>query len=186
MKKFIFAVLSFSLIVSSCSSHKKDSPSNAPAVAEQPARPATLTPEQTNSSTQGWSAPAKNVLNQFIAKYGQPNEATATQATWNNNGSWKRSVIRNEGGQAVLEQTANLYVPPERLGDISLFDKSISVDQSTNEVTAKSHSEDQNFLNVNLTKEIVDGRMGSMEARRQSMNVKDALNRTQYMQRLNF
>ncbi|MCA1603516.1 MAG: hypothetical protein LC776_18365, partial [Acidobacteria bacterium] len=40
-----------------------------------------------------WPAKSQEVANSVIAKYGPPDEATATMLVWHNKGPWKRTVV---------------------------------------------------------------------------------------------
>ncbi len=40
-----------------------------------------------------WPAKPQEVAKKTIAKYGQPNEVTATMLIWHNNGPWKRTIV---------------------------------------------------------------------------------------------
>jgi hypothetical protein len=179
-------ILSLSIFVVSCGSSKKDKRSAQVDADAQGTKMQTLSENDVQNTTNDWPDANKEVLNQLTAKYGQPNEATPSMVIWRENGPWQRTILYRNPGNDFLEQTVNMDVPPERLGDISLFNRSISIDQNQNEVTSRSNREEMNFLTMNLTKEIIDGRMGAMEARRQYSSVKDSMGRSQYMDSLNF
>ena len=142
--------------------------------------------EQVTAYTSTWPQNNQEVYNKLVSKYGQPHEATATHLTWYNNGPWKKTVLNKQAGNTMLEQTAYAEVPPEKLSEIALFNKGIQVDQTNNEITARSNREENNFLTLNLAKEIIDGNMSATEARRQAAQVKDVMSKSQYMKSLNF
>src|SRR5687768_3870391 len=48
-----------------------------------------------NGIIANWKAEPKKAAEKMIAKYGEPNEASATTLTWWNNGPWKFTIIEN-------------------------------------------------------------------------------------------
>lgn len=188
--------MKFSLLVSllmtavmmvACGSHKKDKKEDqASASVEQPAAPTTLAESDVQTMTTSWSATSKDILSKLTAKYGQPNEATDSMLIWHNNGPWKKTVLHNESGANVLEQFADMRVQPEKLGEVALYNKNVVVDRNNGEISARSDREEMNFLAINLAREVVDGRMSAMEARRQYRELSDMTQRNQYMDTLNF
>jgi hypothetical protein len=176
--------LSLVFLVAACSSGNKDAKrTNAtPVAAEAPKMEA----QAVQNVTANWPQQTKDLLNKLTKKYGQPTEATTNMVIWKNNSPWKRTTLYKTPGNSMLEQVAEMEVGPERLGEIAMFNKGIIIDQEKNEVITRSDKEAMNFLAMNLTKEISDGRMSSMEARRQYTNVTDAMGKSNYTENLKF
>ena len=58
-------------------------------------------------------------------------------------------------------------MPPERTDDLAFFDGSVLVDRTRGELSARSDSEEANFLALNLAYDVVADRKDPGEARRQ-------------------
>ncbi len=86
----------------------------------------------------GWKSKPQELARQMIAKYGQPNEATAMRLVWHNNGPWKRTELVNEEiphnfskpHTDMLYQTINYRVPPDKAGDLAKYDGSVIVERT--------------------------------------------------------
>jgi hypothetical protein len=125
-----------------------------------------------DDSLAGWPVEAKAVATQLTAKYGKPAEATAHRLAWYGNGPWKRTVLYKEGvlhnfpmkHQAVLEQTVNYKVPLAKIGELAEYDGSITVSRLLGEISARSESEDSNFLTLNIADDIVRGERNVQQA----------------------
>ena len=124
----------------------------------------------------GWPEAQKNVARQMLAKYGTPNEATATKLFWYRNGPWKRTVLTTDvvshnwptPHSDFLTQVIDYRVPPEMFDDIAEFDGSILVDRTRGEVSARCDSEAANVLGLNMVHEIVTGKRSVDDARETS------------------
>ncbi len=185
MKTFVLLTLVMSLFLSACGSSK---PRNQNVTAgNQATEVKRMTADQVSKVTNDWPIGSRDQLTALSRKYGQPSEATNSMVIWHNNGPWKRTTLYKNQGTNGLEQTATLMVPPEKLGELSMFNKNITVNQASNEVSARSDREETNFLAMNLAKEIADGNMTAMEARRQYSAVTDVTNnKNRYTEQLNF
>jgi hypothetical protein len=122
----------------------------------------------------GWPAPQKNIAQQMIAKYGLPNEATATKLFWYRNHPWKRTELSRDVvthnwptiHSDFLTQVIDYRVPPEMFHLIAEFDGSILCDRTRGEVSARCDSESANVLGMNMVHEIVTGKRNVEDARR--------------------
>ncbi|MBA3583817.1 MAG: hypothetical protein H0W36_04690 [Gemmatimonadetes bacterium] len=120
-----------------------------------------------------WKSKPKELAQQLIAKYGEPQEATANVLIWRNNGPWKRSVLINEEiphdfpipHTDMLEQVIDYGVPPEKFDELAEYDGSVIAERTRGEISARCDKEEANFLALNLANDIVTGKMSSSEAR---------------------
>lgn len=161
MRLLVALSLISTLLFTACSSESKKT--KTPETAAVP----TMSAEQVQRETASWPEFHKQIIQEITAKYGQPNESTSDQIIWNNNGPWIKTVVKKTELTMPLEQTAKIDVPSDKMGDVSLFNTNVVVDSTTDEVTSSANKEDLNFLSLNLTKEIVNGNISPMEARRQ-------------------
>ena len=120
-----------------------------------------------------WPEASRVTARAMIAKYGQPERWNEGALTWINNGPWEKTVVyrswwprflgkRNHDN---LEQTIAYRVPPEKVDDLKRFDRRLAVDQGRSQLSARSESEPQNFLALNLADEIVTEKRSVEEAR---------------------
>jgi hypothetical protein len=181
--KLTLSMLCLSLLVTACGSReKKQEAAPAPAAAQVKE----LKPAEVQKYTASWSQEHKDLVNQLTGKYGQPTEGTSNMIIWRGNEPWKQTTVHKENSkEKMLEQTANLRVPPEKIGDVALFNKQVVVNATANEVSSRSNREELNILALNLTDEIVNKGMSPMEARRQYSSMSSALKRSNdYTKRL--
>lgn len=123
--------------------------------------------------TEDWLTGPRQLAMQMIEKYGQADEISDTMLIWHNNGTWKRTILRNEElphnfpqpHKDKLENVIDYHVPPEKASDLERFDGSILFDRTKGEMSARCDSEAMNFLALNLANDIVTGKLGVDEAR---------------------
>jgi hypothetical protein len=183
MKLITTFSLVMTLMLSACGSReKKPEPTAEPhrTLAE------VMSPEQVQQITEDWSPKHRQIIQRMVSKYGQPDESTSDMLIWNNNGPWIRTVVKKHDMNRPLSQTASLEVPPEKLGEVALFNRSIVVDSNNDMVTSSAAREELNFLALNLTKEIADENMSPMEARRQYSQLTSVSDRANLMDDLHF
>lgn len=121
-----------------------------------------------------WPSAQKNIAEQMIAKYGFPNEATATKLFWYRNGPWKRTELSRDVvahnwptiHSDFLTQVIDYRVPPNLFHLIAEFDGSILLDRTRGEVAARCDTESANVLGMNMVHEIVTGKRTVDEARK--------------------
>jgi predicted outer membrane protein len=109
----------------------------------------------------------------LIGKYGLPHEVTATQLVWHDNGSFKRTVVRNEPSPHLfpvphddfVEQVIAYAVPADKLAELAAFNGSVSVARTAGELSSRCDSEQTNFIALNLAVEIVRGLKNAEQAR---------------------
>ena len=131
------------------------------------------TRESVSQIIESWPKTAKHTAAKMIEKYGAPNEATATQLTWFNNGPWKRTVVQKEEidhkfpmpHKDVMEQFVDYKVPPDKASAITAYDGSVYVDRTRGEISARCDMEEANLLAINLAHDIVTGKRSVEDAR---------------------
>ena len=121
-----------------------------------------------------WPAKPQEVAKKMIAKYGQPNEVTATMLVWHNNGPWKRTVVYRDVVQHnfpmphpdLLEQFIDYQVPVAKFSDLAAYDGSVIVERTKGVMSARCDKEEMNFLALNLANDIVTGKRSVKDARK--------------------
>jgi len=121
-----------------------------------------------------WPAPAREAAQLVLDKYGEPDEASASQLVWHRRGPWKRIVASRACYEHrfpaphmdAVESVIDYRVPPEKFSALAEFDGSVVVERTAGEVSARCHDEEANFLALNLMHDIVTGAKNVEEARR--------------------
>jgi hypothetical protein len=116
-------------------------------------------------SLTGWPVESKALATALIKKYGPPAESTPHQLVWYGNGPWKRTVLYKDEAphnfpmkhKAVLEQTVNYKVPVGKFGELAEYNGAITASKLLGEISARTESEDSNFLTINIANDIVTG-----------------------------
>ena len=145
-----------------------EDPGAEPAITADKAAPST--PE---AAIRKWPDASRVTARAMIAKYGQPARWNEAALTWINNGPWEKTVVYRSWWPRILgkrdkdclEQTIAYRVPSEKLDDLKRFDRRLAVDDSRSRLSARSESEPQNFLALNLADEIVTEKRSVEEAR---------------------
>ncbi|MBA3688891.1 MAG: hypothetical protein H0W81_08695 [Chloroflexi bacterium] len=120
-----------------------------------------------------WPEEARESAQLVIDHYGEPHEASESQLTWRDVGSWKRIVAQrafwNHDFPAPhtdsVETFIDYLVPAEMFTPLAQFDGSVMVERTTGEVSARCHDEQANSLALNLMHDIVTGQKTAGEAR---------------------
>jgi hypothetical protein len=123
-------------------------------------------------SLAGWPIESKALATALTRKYGAPAESTAHRLAWYGNGPWKRTVLYKEEvphnfpmkHKAVLEQVIHYKVPVAKFGELAEYDGAITASRLLGELSARSESEDSNFLTLNLAHDIVTGERNVQQA----------------------
>jgi hypothetical protein len=124
-------------------------------------------------ATQGWSEPSRAAAEAMRAKYGAPQEATATMLIWRDNAPWTRTIVHKIGAEHdfpakhsdVLEQTVVYKVPLNFYNEIETYNGSVIPDRTRGTVTSFGDNEVTNILSINLAEAIVRGQMSAEQAR---------------------
>lgn len=120
-----------------------------------------------------WPEEARESAQLVIDKYGEPQEATESELTWRNVGSWKRIVAQQAfwphefpaPHTDSVETFVDYLVPAEMFTPLAHFDGSVMVERTTGEVSARCHDEEANSLALNLMHDIVTRQKTVEEAR---------------------
>lgn len=112
-----------------------------------------------------WPESPRRAAQRMIAKYGLPDEAAPRRLVWNDNGPWKRTVVRRDAGDEVLEQVAAYRVPNDRYELIGKLPGAVSAERGREELVARSGSEPLDFLALNLADEVLSGKRELDDAR---------------------
>jgi hypothetical protein len=134
----------------------------------------TITQASVDQLTANWPVKPREVATTTIAKYGLPDEATASMLIWHNNGSWKRTILYREEvahdfpkpHTDLLEQFVNFRVPTNKFDELAAYDGSVIVERTKGEISARCDKEEMNFLALNLANDIVSGRRTVAQARK--------------------
>jgi hypothetical protein len=112
-----------------------------------------------------WPQLPKQAARAMIEKYGAPDELSARRLVWNDNGPWKRTIVRRDAGNAVLEQVAAYRVPNDGYELLSKLPGDVDAERGREELSAKAGSEPLHFLALNLADEVLSGKRRLDEAR---------------------
>ena len=120
-----------------------------------------------------WPAKSQEVAKKMIAKYGQPNEVTASMLVWDSNGPWKRTIVYRDPiphnfpvpHPDMLEQFVDYRVPVEKYSDLAAYDGSVIAERTKGEMSARCDKEEMNMLALNLAHDISTGKRSVQEAR---------------------
>jgi hypothetical protein len=122
---------------------------------------------------QGWPKLTRSAAKAMIVKYGKPAHYGDDALVWLNNGPWLKTVVFRDAWTYlpgmkktdVLEQTIAYEVPLDTIVFLRDFDKRITVDPASNELSVRSESEQMNDLALNLADEIIKGNRSVESAR---------------------
>lgn len=114
-----------------------------------------------------WPQASKDAAMFMTKKYGAPAAMSADMIVWGKTGPWKRTVVYKmeyahefPGPHTdVMQQWIDYRVPTHHFNDLAMYDGSVVVERTTGEISARCDKEAANFLALNLTDEIVRGRM---------------------------
>ena len=120
-----------------------------------------------------WPEEARESAQLVIDQYGEPHEATESELTWRDVGSWKRIVAQRAFWKHdfpaphtdSVETFIDYLVPAEMFTPLAQFDGSVMVERTTGEVSARCHDEQANSLALNLMHDIVTGQKTVQAAR---------------------
>lgn len=132
-----------------------------------------VTQASVDQITASWPATPRDVAAKMIAKYGLPQEATASMLVWHDNGPWKHTILSRDEvphdfpkpHTDVLEQVVDYKVPPEKFDELAAYDGSVIVERTKGEISARCDKEEANFLALNLADDIVKERRTVGDAR---------------------
>jgi hypothetical protein len=154
-------------------------------------------PQSVRTAVADWPQKTQEVVQATVAKYGPPDEMTASMLVWHDNGPWKRTIIyREEINHAfpmahndVLEQFIDYQAPPDKFDELAMYDGSVIAERTKGEISARCDKEEMNFLALNLANDIASGKRSVEEARKFYANTAMAFMKGQsspYVQGLQF
>lgn len=144
---------------------------------------AAVVPEATVRAILGyWAAPVRRLAWRIIGKYGLPNEATQRILVWVGNEPWKRTVLYQSGPvhrfpyshYDQLEQIVEYRIPIEKMGDLMMFNGSLSANRTRGELAVCCANEELNMAIINLAQAIVMGEQTVNQAREKLAEVVQA------------
>jgi hypothetical protein len=109
----------------------------------------------------------------MLEKYGKPDQISSRSLAWYYNRPWQATEVFRDPGtrhrltrnKDYLRQTVSYYVPEDKIADIMRFDPRLRVDTVRAELSARSDSEDMNYLALNLADDIVTEKRSVENAR---------------------
>ena len=120
----------------------------------------------------GWPEASRLTATMLIEEYGLPDRSDSRRMVWHRRGRWERITLRRAsdppGGPVApveIEETVACVVPPDKFPALADFTTAVRVSQYGSMLSARSISEEHNYLKLNLSREIIDGKMGPSEAR---------------------
>lgn len=150
-----------------------------------------VVPDERKPETAG-GAPAKGTLDWsnvsirlMVERYGPPDEIRDDRVVWTGKGPWARIEVHDEmgfvtkdsDGQANLEETVRYRVPEDKRPALAAFDEGLTVSRDGERLSARSVSEEDNVLALNLADKIVRGELDPRQARvayRRALRLRDA------------
>ena len=124
--------------------------------------------EAANKGLSDWQNVSSTMM---VEKYGPPDRMETMRLVWENRGPWKRIMVWDELGflehdreSQNLEEIISYPVPGDKRAALASFDRGLHVSADGTELSARSTSEERNFLALNLADEIVKGRLTAKEA----------------------
>ena len=135
-------------------------------------------------------------FDKMMDEYGSPNRIEGKRVVWEKKGPWKRIAVwdgmDNYGsfvGTDNIEQTIAYSVPQNKRDAVSDFHEQVAISADGSELSARSSSEERNFLALNLADEIIRGVRTPDEARSfyvLTLRLADAGKTSVYMKGLRF
>jgi hypothetical protein len=120
---------------------------------------------------------ANRSLNLMIEKYGRPDLVETNRVVWEKKGPWKRIVVWDDMGIGLglgqmrkatdnnLEEVLAYLVPEDKRRAVEDFSGRLKVSEDGALLSARSFSEERNFLALNLADEIIRGVKTPQEAK---------------------
>jgi hypothetical protein len=132
--------------------------------------------EERNEAAQAvisnWSDFCRLSASKLIDEYGAPDEIDSSRLVWRDRSLVKRiavwdvpSEFEADGGAGNVEYTVAYAVPRDKRGALAAFSPDVRVSRDSTELSARSTSEEVNFLAINLADEIIHGIKTPAEAR---------------------
>ncbi len=122
--------------------------------------------------TDNWPPISALAARRLMEQYGPPDEVRPGYLVWNDNGPWRRTVVRDitppyaqADDLGVVEQTIEYPLMPGQIVELAAFDQRLGYNAVGWRLSARSDSEEINFLRLNLANDILNKRMTAAQAR---------------------
>jgi hypothetical protein len=135
-------------------------------------------------------------LDKMVDEYGSPDRIENKRVVWVNRGPWKRIVVWDGmdnseiyAGAANIEQTIAYLVPQNKRDALNDLDEGVMISADGSELSARSSSEERNFLALNLADEVIHGVRTPEQARSyyaRTLRLAEAGKSSPYMKGLRF
>jgi hypothetical protein len=117
-----------------------------------------------------WPVRPRALARLMIERYGKPDEVVASQVSWNRRGPWSKIVVFRDPdpsgrGEHLLQSVAYGPVSVNALRGLDALGRGATYDAAARELSARTDSEETNFLALNLADEVVRGRRSVADAR---------------------
>jgi len=130
--------------------------------------------QDAQTAIRDWPQTSQNAANDMIQRYGTPDVVSDQLLVWKDKAPFRKIAVMRDGvrhmfpteHQDVLSEEVNLQVPIDKVTDLARFDGSLIVDRTKGTVAARSDSEANNFLALNLANDIISGKRDVESARR--------------------
>ncbi|MBC7538227.1 MAG: DUF4142 domain-containing protein [Bacteriovorax sp.] len=127
-----------------------------------------------NKIVENWPARPRLAVQEMMAKYGAPLEATSETMVWHNAGLYKRIMVTKmevphdfpKPHMDFLEHTVSYNVPTDKVSDLVAFDASMTINKTAGEMSARCDLEGHNILTLNLANDIIKGKKSVEQARK--------------------
>lgn len=137
------------------------------------AQPARMDGAGVQRMVANWPEASRMAAMDMMAKYGAPQEVTASMLLWRNNGPWKYTKVSRETiphrfpmpHPDLLEQAIDYRVPVDKYDDMARYDGSVIIERTAGEISARCDKEGANFLAINLAHDVAIGRRTAVQAR---------------------
>ena len=143
-----------------------------PACTLGPSRAAEKRHEGAHAESKDFSDWSNISANMMIEKYGPPNRVETHRLVWERRGPWKRIVVWDEMGfldnsrvARNIENVIAYAVPADKREELAAFSAGLHVEDDIDELSARSSSEERNFLLLNLADGIIKGKLSPEDAR---------------------
>jgi hypothetical protein len=125
-----------------------------------------------DEAIRSWSPVSALAARRLFDKYGAPDEVSPGFIAWDSCSPWSRTVVHDVSlrpasveEEDVVEQTLDYPLKPEQLGALASFDRRLSYNERTDQLSVLSGSEELNFLRMNLADDVAAGRTSPEQAR---------------------
>ncbi len=124
-----------------------------------------MNPKSVSDVISSWPEKPKQLAQQVIDTYGEPQAASDILLIWQGAGSWKQMFLYRDEIEHkfpvphtdFFEQFIEYQVPFDKFDDLAEFDGSVIVDRTKGLMSARCDSEAHNLIALNLANDIITG-----------------------------